>query len=96
MILAGTLSVTGYKSVRLYNNISDISSQVKYLIENGGTIGQSPADSTLTTAYLEIIFGDDPELLSQLKQAIEKGLAENTRCKRGRDSRHYCDVSGKW
>ncbi len=70
------LTMTGYRTVRLYSTVADVSSQVKYLIENGGTIGQVPAEDALSSSYLEIIFGDDPELLSQLKQAVEKGLKE--------------------
>jgi len=83
VVLGGTFSVTGYRTLRLYNNITDISSQVNYLIENGGTIGQAPADSTLSSTYLDIIFGDDPELLSQLKQAVEKGVKETPDVKDG-------------
>ena len=83
LIAGGVLSVTGYRSVRLYANATSVSSQIKYLIENGGTIGQVPADSALSSSYLEIIFGDDPELLSQLKQAVEKGIRETPDIKDG-------------
>jgi hypothetical protein len=77
------LLVTGYRSVRLYHNVTDLSSQVKGLIENGGTIGQAPADTALSSTYLEIIFGDDPELLAQLKLAVEKGMKETPDIKDG-------------
>lgn len=69
------LAATGYRSAQLYSNVSDVQSQVRYLIDSGGTIGQTPADSALSSTYLEIIFGDDPELLEQLKAVVERGMA---------------------
>lgn len=83
VLVTGSLAVTGYRSYRLYDYVSDVTTQVKYLIENGGTIGQADADTTLSTAYLEIIFGNDPELLAQLKQAVEKGIQETPDVKEG-------------
>jgi hypothetical protein len=77
------LLVTGYRSIRLYSNVNDVVNQVKHLIENGGTIGQTPADTALSSTYLEIIFGDDPELLAQLKQIVEKGMQETPDVKDG-------------
>ncbi len=83
VLITGSLAVTGYRSYRLYDYASDVTTQVKYLIENGGTIGEADADTTLSTAYLEIIFGNDPELLAQLKQAVEKGIQETPDVKDG-------------
>lgn len=83
LLVGGALAVTGYRSVRLYRSVTDVSSQIRYLIENGGTIGQAPADTALSSSYLEIIFGDDPELLAQLKKAVEKGLEETPDVKDG-------------
>jgi len=64
---------TGYRTFNLYNNAKDLQEEVKYLIETGGTIGQTPADSALSSTYLEIIFGDNPELLEQLQNAVDRG-----------------------
>lgn len=83
VLIAGSLAVTGYRSFRLYDHVSEISANIKYLIENGGTIGQADADQTLSSTYLEIIFGADPELLAQLKQAVEKGIQETPDVKEG-------------
>jgi len=65
---------TGYKTLRIYNNATDLRNDIKYLIESGGTIGEAPAESALSAAYLDLIFGDQPELLEQLKTAVEQGM----------------------
>jgi hypothetical protein len=83
ILLAGTLAATGYRSVRLYDNMTDIRDQVRYLIENEGTIGQAPAETTLSATYLEIVFGDDPELLAELKLAVERGMRETPDVQQG-------------
>lgn len=76
MILAlVAVMATGYRSFRLYSTVSDVQAQVRYLIDSGATIGQTSADSALSSAYLEIIFGDDPELLNQLKAVVDRGMA---------------------
>jgi len=75
--------VTGYRSLRLYGNVTDVQSQIRYLIDSGGTVGQTPADSALSSTYLEIIFGDDPELLAQLKSVVERGMATMPDVQRG-------------
>jgi len=50
--------------------------QVRYLVDSGGTIGQSPAAETFSVDYLKAVFGEDPDLLDKLKSVIQKGLAE--------------------
>lgn len=73
-VVATVVSITtGYKTFRIYENANQVSANIKYLIESGGTIGQAPADSALSSAYLDIIFSDEPELLEQLKPIVENG-----------------------
>lgn len=76
ILVAIILLVPGYRSVRLAKNATDLKSQINYLIESGGTIGETPADTALSSSYLEIIFGNEPELLAQLKEAVERGTKE--------------------
>jgi hypothetical protein len=74
----GFISVTGYRSLQLYNNVKDVSSEIKYLIENGGTIGEVPADSALSSAYLDIILVKTliywPNSKARLTKASKKHL----------------------
>ena len=65
-----------YRAVRVYRVATNFESQVRYLIENGGTIGEAPAADTFSMNYLQAIFGENPDLLEQLKQVIQQGLAE--------------------
>lgn len=67
----------GYRAHRLYRVGTDMRSEVRYLIESGGTLGGAPAKSTFSASYLSAIFGEDPALLSQLKGVVEQGLSED-------------------
>ncbi|HBA86399.1 MAG TPA: hypothetical protein DCZ95_20150 [Verrucomicrobia bacterium] len=67
------MTFRAYRAVRVAN---DFREQVRYLIENGGTIGEAPATETFSTDYLEAIFGDNPDLLDQLKTIVSKGLSD--------------------
>jgi hypothetical protein len=67
----------GYRSLRAYRIATDTKKQIKYLIEHGGTVGEVPADEALSADYLGTIFGDDPELLAQLKAVVSQGLSDS-------------------
>ncbi|MFH0909794.1 MAG: hypothetical protein V1929_13625 [bacterium] len=69
--------VTSFRTYRIYKTATDIRSQVRYLIENGTTIGEAPAAQTFSLQYLEGIFGDNPDLLDQLKSVVSQGLADD-------------------
>ncbi|HMP74788.1 MAG TPA: hypothetical protein PKE12_00685 [Kiritimatiellia bacterium] len=71
---AVALSVRGK---RLYETAQDWRKDIRYLIENGGTIGEVPAADTFEDGYLEAVFGGDAELLGKLRGVISKGLAED-------------------
>lgn len=74
---AVVLGVPGYKVLRTYNDFSEVKNHIRYQIESGETIAAAPADATLSSAYLEIIFGENPELLDQLLDVVERGMAES-------------------
>ena len=65
-----------YRAMRVYRVAAGFESQVRYLIENGGTIGEAPASETFSADYLQAIFGDNPDLLEKLRGVIQKGLAD--------------------
>jgi len=66
----------GYRAWRVYNVATDVREQVRYLIENGGTIGEAPAAQTFSVDYLQAIFGDNPDLLEQIKSVVLKGVSD--------------------
>ena len=65
-----------YRAIRVYRVASNFESQIRYLIENGGTIGEAPAAETFSMDYLQAIFGENPDLLEKLKVIIQQGLAD--------------------
>lgn len=75
-LVAGT-AVISYRAKRLYHVARDWKSEIRYLIENGGTIGEAPVTETMDQGYLEAVFGGDPDLLAKLRTVIAKGMAED-------------------
>jgi hypothetical protein len=67
----------GFRTYRAYSVARDIRTEVRYLIENGTTIGEAPAAETFSANYLDAVFGENPELLDQLKSVVSQGLAED-------------------
>ncbi len=80
-VLAGVAlvvgGVIGFRAFRLYNMARDWRTQVRYLIDSGESIGSAPAADTFSASYLEAVFGNEPELLAQLKASIAKGIAND-------------------
>lgn len=70
-------AVAGYKAYRLRGIAIDLKTHVRYLSNNNETIGGAPADTTFSADYLGAIFGDDPELLSQLKKVVSRGISDS-------------------
>ena len=68
--------VVAYRTWRVYNVATEVRAQVRYLIENGGTIGEAPAAQTFSVDYLQAIFGDNPDLLEQIKAVVTKGVSD--------------------
>lgn len=67
----------GFRAKRLYHTAREWKTEVRYLIENGGTIGEAPATEAMDQGYLEAVFGGDPDLLAKLRSVIAKGMAED-------------------
>lgn len=65
------------RGTRLVRTAVDFRDHVRYLLENGGTIGEIPATEAFDSAYLQALFGGDPELLGKLRGIIAKGLADD-------------------
>ncbi len=83
-VIAAVLLVTAglvaayysFRVVRVCQVASSFEHQVRYLIENGGTIGEAPASETFSVDYLQAIFGENPDLLEKLKVIVQQGLAD--------------------
>ena len=73
----GTGAFLAHRAKRLYTTAKDWLSEVRYLIENNGTIGEAPAAEAMDQGYLEAVFGGDPDLLAKLRTVIAKGMAED-------------------
>ncbi|MCS6771380.1 MAG: hypothetical protein NZ740_05070 [Kiritimatiellae bacterium] len=69
--------VIGFRGHRLTKLAFDFRDQIRYLLETGETIGEIPASEAFGAAFLDAIFGSEPELLARLRNVISKGLQEN-------------------
>jgi hypothetical protein len=67
----------GLRTYRMAEMAYDFEAQVRYMIDSGGTIGAVPAHLTFSDLYLEAIFGNNPELLDQLRVVIRRGITED-------------------
>ncbi len=77
VIGAAGAAFVAFRAQRLYHVAREWKTDLRYLIENGGTIGEAPAAETLEQGYLEAVFGGDPDLLAKLRTVIAKGMAED-------------------
>lgn len=75
-VLGGAGFVIGFRCMQSMDMAQDYRSQIRYLVEGEETIGEEPAATALSADYLENIFGEDPQLLDNLKQIIDKGLTD--------------------
>ena len=71
-----TTAFVAFRGYRMADIARDFEAQVRYMIESGGTIGAAPANAAFADFYLEAIFGDNPELLEQLRGVVRRGLEE--------------------
>lgn len=76
VLTAAVLGLTAFRSVAVYNDVTEIRDHVKYLVETGDSISTESAETALSSAYLEIIFGDNPQLLEQLLGIIDQGMVD--------------------
>jgi hypothetical protein len=71
VVLATVLGTRGY---RMAHMARDFEAQIRYMLQNNTTIGAAPAANAFSDIYLEAIFGDNPELLEQLRTVVRRGL----------------------
>ncbi len=77
VIVAATGGYCAYRLHRVWSVARGFETQIRYLIENGSTIGEAPASETFSADYLSAVFGDNPDLLEKLRSVVKKGLTED-------------------
>ena len=85
-------SYYAYRAIRIYRVATNIESQIRYLIQNGGTIGEAPASEAFSVDYLQAIFGENPDLLDKLKVIVQQGIADQPALNLGEV--HVIDADG--
>lgn len=78
LVVAGTIGHVVYRATRLWSVGADFQTRIRYLVETGQTIGEKPASEAFSVDYLQTIFGDNPELLDQLKKVVQQGMAQDS------------------
>ncbi|MBU1693572.1 MAG: hypothetical protein KJ726_06210 [Verrucomicrobia bacterium] len=78
VVVVGTIANLMHRATRLWSMASDFQTRIRYLVETGQTIGEKPASEAFSVDYLQTIFGDNPELLENLKAVVQQGLAKDS------------------
>lgn len=81
LLLAG--GVVAWRAFSLYSTVRGGISHVRYLLESGEELEGAPAEDVLSDNYLLSLFGNNPELVSQLKKVIDLGMATDASLKLG-------------
>lgn len=76
LVFAAVFFLGGTRVLRAWNVANGLQSQIRSLIQSGGTIGESQAGAVLSEMFLATVFGDDPQLLSRIQSVIAQGLVE--------------------
>jgi hypothetical protein len=73
----------GYRVWDLYRTASGGYRHLRYLLESGETVEGAPADDVLSDNYLRSLFGDNPDLVEQLKSVVDLGMATDANLRLG-------------
>ncbi|MCB1068738.1 MAG: hypothetical protein KDL31_00185 [Kiritimatiellae bacterium] len=76
-------SIAAIRGYRLYDTANDAAGQVRYLIENGESVGTVPATAAFNPIFLQSMFGADPELNQQLSEALATAQREDPSLRQG-------------
>lgn len=66
----------GFRAYRAAVAGRDFYRQVRYLVDQGGTVGEVSAREAFSVDFFDALFADKPELLAQLKALLRKELRE--------------------
>jgi hypothetical protein len=76
VLLALGAARVGWRAYRAMSAGRDFYQQVRYLVEQGGSVGEVPAREAFAVDFFDAIFADNPELLAQLKALLRKNLRD--------------------
>ena len=80
VVAAGVVS---YRLWDLYRTAKGGYAHLRYLLESGETVEGAPAEDVLSDNYLRSLFGDNPDLVEQLKSVVDLGMATDANLKLG-------------
>jgi hypothetical protein len=80
VVAAGFVS---YRVWDLYRTAKGGYAHLRYLLESGETVEGAPAEDVLSDNYLRSLFGDNPDLVEQLKSVVDLGMATDANLKLG-------------
>lgn len=73
-MMVAAAGFVGWRAYRFADIAYDFEAQIRYMVDNGGTIGAVPANNTFSDIFLDAIFGDNPDLLNQLRAVMRRGI----------------------
>lgn len=75
--------IVAYRGWDLYRTGDAARRHIRYLLESGETVEGAPADDVLSDNYLRSLFGDNPDLVEQLKSVVDLGMATDANLRLG-------------
>ncbi len=73
----------GYRVWDLYRTGAGGYRHIRYLLDSGETVEGAPAEDVLSDNYLRSLFGDNPDLVEQLKSVVDLGMATDANLRLG-------------
>ena len=81
VLVAG--GVVAYRGWDLYRTAKGGYAHLRYLLDSGETVEGAPAEDVLSDNYLRSLFGDNPDLVEQLKSVVDLGMATDANLRLG-------------
>jgi len=76
LVLAGAGGFLVYRVQRAWSVAWDLKDHIRYQLESGQDIAETPMGEAVAVDYLERIFEGSPELLDKLKGVVQRGLED--------------------
>ena len=81
VLVAG--GVVAYRLWDVYRTAKGGYAHLRYLLDSGETVEGAPAEDVLSDNYLRSLFGDNPDLVEQLKSVVDLGMATDANLRLG-------------
>ena len=83
LVLATGGAFFAWRTFDVYRTARDGYLHLRHLLESGESIEGAPADDVLSDSYLLSLFGNNPDLVNQLKSVVDLGMAADANLKLG-------------